>query len=266
MLTNLGVITGEDGGSSVVYQKAVAILLILLFTGLHYLGGRTGPRVQNMLTAIKILLILGLAVVGLLWGKGNWSNLSPAGVETPFSLMAFGTAMMMVMFSFSGWNASAYIAGEVKNPKRTLPVSLVLGTLVVIVLYLALNLFYFHAAPYEELKGSITVAEKAVEYSFGGGSADWLGALIAAVLLSSLSAFIMIGPRVYYAMAKDGLFFQFAGRVHPKYKVPGSAIVVQGAIAVVMVILGTIEQLLIYVGFALSIFPWLAVVGLFKAR
>jgi APA family basic amino acid/polyamine antiporter len=264
-LKHTGVLPEGSEGLRQIYLKGVAVLLISCFTALHYLGGRVGPRVQNILTAVKIFLVLGLASVGLAFGGGAWANLSPTP-DKSFDIMAFGTCMMMVMFSYSGWNASAYIAGELKDPKRTLPLSLAGGTLIVIVLYLAINLFYFHAAPYPELKGVITVADTALDHAFGSGLTELLGAMIGVMLLSSLSAFIMIGPRVYYAMARDGLFFRFAGRVHPETKAPGSAVIIQGAIAIVMVIAGTFEQLLIYLGFALSIFPWLAVSGLFKAR
>jgi APA family basic amino acid/polyamine antiporter len=264
-LQHLGIVPQGAPAELVPYHKTIAVILIALFTGLHYLGGRVGPQVQNILTAVKVLLIAGLATAGLVFGDGGWGNLTPAP-EQGFSIMSFGTAMMMVMFAYSGWNASAYIAGELKDPKKTLPLSLAGGTLTVILLYLALNLFYFHAAPYAALKGQITVAEVAVNHAFSAGVSHFLGAMIGVILLSSLSAFIMIGPRVYYAMARDGLFFKFAQKVHPKYKVPGQAIAIQGAIAIFMVVAGTFEQLLIYIGFALSIFPWLAVLGVFKAR
>lgn len=264
-LQHFGLVPQGDPGGLGTYHKIVAVVLISLFTGLHYLGGRLGPRIQNILTAVKILLIACLSAAGLIYGGGQWVNLMPAP-EQGFSLMSFGTAMMMVMFAYSGWNASSYIAGELKDPKRTLPLSLVGGTLIVILLYLGLNLFYFHAAPYEALKGKITVAETAMSFAFGPGITHFLGAMIGVILLSSLSAFIMIGPRVYFAMARDGLFFSFVKKVHPKFKVPGRAILIQGAIAILLVIAGTFEQLLIYIGFALSIFPWLAVLGVFKAR
>jgi APA family basic amino acid/polyamine antiporter len=136
----------------------------------------------------------------------------------------------------------------------------------VIVLYLLINLFIFQTVPYSQLKGEIAVVGIASVRAFGDWMGDTLSLLVALALLSSLSAFIMIGPRVYYAMAKDRLFFSFASRVHDRYKVPGRSIMVQGAIAVFMVIIGTIEQLYVYLGFALWIFPWLAVIGVFIAR
>ncbi len=174
--------------------------------------------------------------------------------------------MMLVMFAYSGWNASAYVAGEMKSPRRNLPLSLVGGTAIVIVLYLSVNLFVFRSVPYPEVKGTIAVVEKAAISMFGGWMGRGLSLMVGVALLSSLSAFILIGPRVYYAMARDRLFFPFAGRLHPRRHVPGWSIVVQGTLAGAFVVFGTFEQLLVYIGFALGIFPWLAVAGLFVAR
>ncbi len=248
----------------VFFNKGIAVVIILLFTSLHYFGLRLGSRVQNVLTVLKILIVAGLASVGMIFGNGSGPKLSLGG-ETS-GVMAIGTAMMLVMFAYSGWNASAYIAGEIRRPKKTIPVSLIAGTSIVIVLYLALNLFIFRMVPYSDLKGIIPVVETASVQAFGEGMGNVVSLLVGVGLLSCLSAFIMIGPRVYYAMAKDRLFFPFAADVHARYKVPGKSIIIQGAIAVVMVIIGSFEQLIIYIAFALNIFLWLAVVGVFLAR
>jgi APA family basic amino acid/polyamine antiporter len=249
-------------------KKAAAIAIIVLFTALHYRGIKTGTRVQNSLTVLKIAIVLGLATVGMLVGGGSWDNVLTGGAQGDggFRWLAVGTAMMLVMFAYSGWNATAYIAGEVKNPRRTLPVSLVAGTGTVIVLYLALNLFIFRSVSYADAGGVIAIVEAASTGAFGGWMGRALSAMISLALLSSLSAYIIIGPRVYFAMARDGLFFSFAARVHPRFRVPGRSILIQGAIAVSMVSIGSFEQLLVYLGFALGIFPWLAVAGLFVAR
>ncbi len=256
---------GTGLSALILAKKIPAVLIIVVFTGLHYFGCKFGAKVQNFLTVIKILIILGLAFTGVSYGSGSWANLSYSSGE-PFSIFAIGTVMMMIMFSYSGWNASSYIASEIKNPGRSLPVSLISGTAIVIILYMIINIFIFYSAPYTELKGTIAVAEAAAVRAFGSGMADILSGMIGIILLSSLGAFIMIGPRVYHAMAKDGLFFKFANKIHHRYGVPGRSILIQGLMAVIMVLAGTFEQLLIYVGFALCIFPWLAVAGLFIAR
>ncbi|MDZ7331437.1 MAG: amino acid permease [candidate division KSB1 bacterium] len=246
-------------------QKLCATLIILIFTLIHYLGIKIGAKVQVLLTALKVMIILGLASLGLWFGTISQLPL----MEEPFAsfnVLSFGTAIMLVMFAYSGWNASSYIAGELKNPRSTLPWSLVLGTIIVIFLYLAINAFVLAMLPYSELKGTIAVVHAAAVKIFGDWISNGISALVSICLLSSLSAFIMVGPRVYFAMAKDKLFFPFADQIHPRYQVPGRSIVLQGAIAVAMVLISPLEQLLLYISFALNIFPWLAIIGLFIAR
>lgn len=247
----------------IALKKGAAIAIIALFTGLHYLGLRVGSRVQNALTIVKILIVVGLAGAGLFAGDGG-SFVTGSG--NGFTWTALGTAMMLVMFSYSGWNASAYIAGEVKRPRRNLPVSLLAGTGIVLVLYALINLFILHALPFGEIRGTIPVVERAAVSAFGPWMGRALSLMVGVALLSSLSAYIIIGPRVYFAMARDRLFFSFAARVHPRHGVPGRSILIQGGLALLMVLAGSFEQLLVYLGFALGIFPWLAVFGLFIAR
>lgn len=252
-------------GQLIVFNKGLAVTVIVIFTALHYLGLRLGSRVQNVLTVLKILIVAGLASLGMIFGNGSGPVLSLEGGEAS-GIMAIGTAMMFVMFAYSGWNASAYIAGEIRDPKRTIPVSLIGGTSIVIVLYLALNIFVFRMVPYSDLKGVIPVVEEASVRAFGAWMGGVVSLLVGVGLLSCLSAFIMIGPRVYYAMARDRLFFSFASKVHKRYMVPGKSILVQGAIAVLLVLIGSFEQLIIYIAFALNIFLWLAVAGVFLVR
>lgn len=246
----------------VLYKRLTAAAIVIVFTSLHYLGQKFGGMVQNVLAAVKLVSILGLASAGLLMAGGGIRN----QIVATGGDFSFGAAMMMVMFAYSGWNASAYIAAEVRDPRRTLPRSLTIGTVIVIALYLLVNLFIFAAAPYEELRGKVPVAEIAAVHAFGDWVPDLLSGLFAVSMLSSLGAFILIGPRVYYAMARDGLFFKRAAAVHPTFGVPGAAIVIQGCLAILMIFVGSFEQLLLYVGFALGIFPLLAVGGLFIAR
>ncbi len=253
------------GFDSELIIKLSAVTIIIVFTVIHYMGIRFGSKVQNGLTLLKIILVLGLAFAGLFFGNGDLSYIQ-FSFNGSFEGIAIGTAMMLTMFSYSGWNASSYIAGEIENPRKNLPASLLTGTIVVMLIYLGLNFFMFYAVPFEELKGIVTVTETASIYSFGQWMGEAFGILISLALLSSLSAYIIIGPRVYYAMSKEGHFFKFASSVHPKYKVPGKSIIIQGTIAVLMIAIGSFEQLLVYLGFALSIFPLLAVAGIFIAR
>jgi APA family basic amino acid/polyamine antiporter len=263
--TFAGLDTGLSPTILAVTKKATAVAIIAVFTALHYTGIRHGARVQNLLTALKLVIVVGLAGIGLALRGGSAPALDFTA-DGSFEWVAVGTAMMLVMFSYSGWNASTYIAGELRDPRRALPRSLVGGTITVILLYLAVNLFIFRALTFDEARGTIAIVERAAVSTFG----DWMGRglsmLVALALLSSLSAYVIIGPRVYFAMARDRLFLPFAARIHPRFGVPGRSILVQGAMAVLMVVIGSFEQLVVYLGFALGIFPWLAVAGLFIAR
>jgi APA family basic amino acid/polyamine antiporter len=170
------------------------------------------------------------------------------------------------MFAYSGWNASTYLGSEIKNPAKTLPRSLLYGTAIVIVLYLGINILYVYGISPEAMKGVISVGGLAMGNLFGKSADILFSLLIAFALFSSLSAFIIIGPRVYYSMAKDGLFFKSAATIHPKFQVPSNSILLQCVIAVVMVLSGTFEQVLTYMGFALGIFPIMTVFSVIKLR
>jgi APA family basic amino acid/polyamine antiporter len=249
-------------------KKLYAILIIAAFTFLHTRGLDVGARVQNALTGLKILLIVGLVAAGFAVGKGSLSHLAAAA---PFRLdfggwKTIGLSLMWIMFAYSGWNASAYIGSEVKDPSRNLPRSLLLGTGIVILLYAALNLFYIYAIPAAEMEGVISVGGLAAGNLFGRSAETVLSLFISFALFSSLSAYLILGPRVYYSMARDGIFFKSIAAVNPKCCVPTRSIVLQGAIASVMVLFGTFDQLLTYMGFSLGIFPLLAVLGVFKLR
>jgi APA family basic amino acid/polyamine antiporter len=248
-------------------EKSVAVAIVLVFTGVHYLGLRFGARVQNTLTGLKLLLLVGLVGVGFASGRGSWGHFA-AGSDfwTQGNWGGFGVTMLLVMFAYSGWNAAAYLAEEVREPARTLPRSLALGTLAVMIIYLLVNLLFFYAAPGTSFFGVEAVGEVAVRHLFGAQTGRSFALLVALALLSSLSAYTLLGPRVYFAMARDGLFFLFAARLHPRFQTLSYSILAQGAAAAVMVLSGTFEDLLTYIGFALGIFPWMAVAGMLWLR
>jgi APA family basic amino acid/polyamine antiporter len=249
-------------------KKLISAGVILIFTSLHYFGLKYGAIVQNILTVLKVLLILLLLAVGFLSGNGDTANFSSdSGVASGFEgWKTIGLSLMWIMFAYSGWNASTYLGAEIKNPSRNLPLSLIIGTTVVMILYLGLNAFYIYSIDPEKMMGVISVGGLAMGNLFGRSAETLFSLLIAFALFSSLSAFIIIGPRVYYSMAKDGLFFKSVSRLHPKFGVPSNSIVLQGALAVILALSGTFEQVLTYMGFALGIFPILTVIGVFILR
>jgi APA family basic amino acid/polyamine antiporter len=265
-LLHPGLIPGPHEAAAM--KKLYAILIIAAFTFLHTRGLEAGARVQNALTGLKILLIVGLVAAGFALGKGSLAHLTSAA---PFrfdfaGIKTMGLSLMWIMFAYSGWNASAYVGSEVRDPSRNLPRSLLLGTAVVMILYVALNLFYVYAIPPAQMEGVISVGGLAAGNLFGKSAETVLSLLISFALFSSLSAYLILGPRVYYSMARDGIFFKSIAYVDPKCSVPTRSIVLQGAIAAVMVFFGTFEQLLTYMGFSLGLFPLLAVFGVFKLR
>lgn len=253
---------------STLIKKIIAIIVILFFTFIHWRGLSLGAKVQNVLTLGKIGLILFLLILGFSSSKGSWNHLFMADKPsfTFSSLKVFGLSLMWIMFAYSGWNASAYIGSEIKKPEKNLPLSLFLGTLAVVLLYLGLNLFYLYALSPEEMKGVISVGGLAVGKLLGSSWEKFLSLLIAFALFSSLSAFIILGPRVYYAMARDGLFFPFAAKINPRTRVPSLSIFLQGIIAMIIALSGTFEHILTYMGFSLGIFPLVAILGVFKLR
>lgn len=250
------------------FSKLLAVMVILGFSLLHSRGVVLGTAVQNILTLLKVLLVAGLIIAGFTIGKGDFNHLKPT---QPFEFnfdgwKSVGLSLMFVMFAFSGWNSATYIGSEIKNPVKVIPRSLLISAAVVTVLYLLLNLFFIYAIPTNQMVGEPEIGGLAAGKAFGPVAETVLSLLISFALFSSLSAFIILGPRVYYSMAKDGYFYKSVARVNPKFGVPTNAVILQGAIAIVIVATGTFDQILAYMGFSLGIFPILAVLGVFKLR
>ena len=250
--------------------RGAAVALIMAVTALHMINVSFGSAVQTGFTALKVLLILIFIGAGLLVGDGSWSHLDMPMDSASSSVFSevFAVQLFWVAFAYSGWNAAAYIAGELKDPGRNLPRALLIGTGIVTVLYLLLNLVFLYAAPAKELFQPFTkqeVGTSAAIALFGTGAGEWLSSLIAFALLSTVSAMIMAGPRVYAAMAEDGLFFRMMSRRHQKGG-PIFSVLLQGAIAISLVYLSSIRKLVEYIGFTLSIFAALTVIAAFVLR
>jgi APA family basic amino acid/polyamine antiporter len=250
------------GALTVSPQAIVAIAVIAGLALLHMRGLGPGRWVQNTLAAIKVLALVAIIAVGLGIGHGSMAHLSQTA---PVAARSWLFALIPVMFSYAGWNAAAYIAEEVRDPQRNVPVALAAGTGIVIVIYLALNVLYLYALPATDFGGA-TVGERAIHILLGPVATNFLSALTIVIIIGSLSAMTLAGPRVYYAMARDGLFFAPAGRVHPRYRTPAGAIAAQAAWSIVLVLSGSFGQLLAYTGFAVVLFGGIAVSSLFIVR
>jgi len=224
------------------------------------------PSVQNGLTIFKIGLIVVFVVAGLWLGGGSIDHFS-GGLDMSSLLQSkFPVSLIFVTFAYSGWNAAAYLGGEIKRPSRNIPLALFTGTFLVMCLYLLLNVVYIYALHTKEMSGVLEVGAKSAISLFGDNIGKYFSGAIAIGLLSVLSAMIMTGPRVYYAMAKDSVFFELFGNINKVHRTPAYAILLQAAIAVVMVVTASFDKLLIYIGFTLALCATLTVVGMILLR
>jgi APA family basic amino acid/polyamine antiporter len=244
-----------------------AAVLIALFTILNFFGVRRIAAIQNVLTATKILVLIAFIGLGFLVGTGHWSNFSLATARTSGNSIPaqFIISLFWIYVAYSGWNAATYVAEELKHPEKTLPVALAVGTVLVATLYVGLNLVFMYAAPLGDMKGVLAVGALAASRLFGPGVAGIFSALMALSLCSTVNAMVTIGPRVYYAMAKNGAFLPVAAKVDPKWHTPVPAIVLQGLCAILMT-LTPFPQLVIYIGFTLNFFAVMSVSSLFLFR
>jgi APA family basic amino acid/polyamine antiporter len=248
------------------WTKLLAVSMILIFSVVHYCSLMMGARIQNALTTFKIILILVFIIAGFLIGKGSIQHFVPTGPSGNTSFSSFAVSLIFVSFAYSGWNAAAYLGNEIDNPQRNIPISLVGGTMIVIFLYILLNCVYIYALPQEDMQNVLEVGARSAVFLFGDHISHCFSAAVALGILSVLSAMIMTGPRVYYAMAKDGIFFSQFARLSRNQCTPASSIALQAGIAILMVLTSTFNALLIYIGFTLAIFAMLTVLGMMRLR
>jgi basic amino acid/polyamine antiporter, APA family len=232
-----------------------SILVVLLISALHCIGVRQGTVTQNILTVIKIGSLLGIILLGVFVGKGSTAHFSPLfDWDKIAKSSVFASAFIPAIFAYSGWNAVIYIAGEVKDPERNLPKALLMANLIVIVLYLAINMVYIYGVPVAEMKGAARISEVATTALFGYPTSAWITALITVSILGALNVVTMLGPRIYYAMARDGVFFKRLTYIHPKFGTPSSAIILQAVWTCLLVLTNTLGTLFTYVSVVITLF------------
>jgi APA family basic amino acid/polyamine antiporter len=207
-------------------QAIVALAAIAALSWVHIRGVGPGRLVQNTFAIVKVLVLLGFVALALGAGTGSAGHFAAGRPATTAGLLL---AMIPVMFSYSGWNAAAYVAEEIRNPGRNVPLALGLGTGAVVLVYLALNVAYIYAMPVPELAGlQVRVIDAAADRLFGANAGDALALVTILIVAGSISAMVFAGPRVYYAMARDGLFLPAAARVSPRFGTPAFSIAAQG--------------------------------------
>ncbi len=244
-----------------------AMVLVAIFTAINCFGLRLTARLQNVLTGTKVAVILLFVVIGFAAGTGSWSHFSAPAVRTTTTplFFQFFVSLFFTYLAYSGWNAATYVAEELRKPARTLPLSLAVGTGLVAALFIALNVLFVYAVPMEDLKGVVPVGALAAKNLFGPAVAGAFSGAMALSLLATVNAMITIGPRVYYAMAKNGAFFGMAGRIHPRWHTPVIAIVSQGICTILLTITPFIN-LVLFIAFALNVFAVMSVASLFVFR
>jgi APA family basic amino acid/polyamine antiporter len=236
--------------------QVIAVVLILVLSGVNYFGIRSGLFVQNVFTVFRVGSIVVLLVLG--WLIGKKAGLPHPGMFLDFGgglpLSSFGLALFAALWTYDGWYSVNCTAEEVRRARTTIPLSLLLGTIAITVIYLAMNLLYLAAVPLDRMSGVARVGEMAATTMFGPRAGSLIAAAILVSVFGCLSATILYGPRVYYAMAEDGLFFRKMSRIHPRYQVPTQAIVGQAIWSGLLCLSGTYQELFEYVIFALVLF------------
>lgn len=258
----LAPILGLSGGQT----RGLQLGCIAAFVVVNALGVVVGKWVQNALTALKIL---GLAVMtaALYWSGSAAALLRHGGGSTAgFTWSAFGLALVAVLWAYDGWHFVSFAAGEVKNPSRTIPASLLIGTALTCVIYLLVNVSYYAVLPREAIRGVDRVAAAAVGQAFGPGASLALSLLISVSILGAINGIMLGAARVILAMASDGLFFRSFGRVSPRFHTPVVATIAQGALAAAFTLVGTFQQLFTSYVFTAWIFYGLAVGGVIVLR
>lgn len=244
----------------------VATVVVIAISLLHFHSVQLGSRFQNALTIFKVLLIVLFGWAAISSGNGSTEHFA-LQAEPAYGLAErFAISMIFISFAYSGWNAAAYLGGEIKRPGKTIPLALFVGALFVTLLYLMLNVIYVYALTPIQMSGAVDVGAKAAIALFGPKISRLISTAVAIGLLSVLSAMILTGPRVYYAMSRDGLFFNLFAKISRSHRTPAYSIFLQAAIAIVMVITASYDKLLLYIGFTLSLVALLTVAGMMLLR
>ncbi len=247
--------------------KPVALLSILAVSVFISLGLRFGAQLHSAVTLLNLGLIVGFGVL-VLWRSPVSENLGPIFQASLLDSHwgGVGSALILVMFGYSGWNAAAYVAEEIRHPQRNIPAALILGTIAVIGAYVLINFAYFGAAPVASLVGEIAVAKNTASAAFGSLGTHFVNLLILSAIFSSLTAMSIAGPRVYFAMSRDQLFPRWLSEVDPRRKLPLKAIWFQSGIAMVLVSIAEFRQILLYSGTILVVFTTLTVSAIFQIQ
>jgi APA family basic amino acid/polyamine antiporter len=260
-------------GMAFTRAHAVGLFLIFVLTCVNVFGLRWGALLQNVSSATKFTAMAVFVLLGFTIGKGHWSNFTAhapgglsMGLTTGQLISALGVGLIAVFWAYDGWVYITWVSGEVKEPRRNVPLAMVFGVLTVGAIYIAMNLAYVYALPLSEVAKYETIAHAAAATLFSPRAALWLSAMIAVSCFSAAAACTLSGSRVYMAMAQDGVFFKRMAVIHPKWRTPAFSLIGQGIWATLLAVSGRYDQLYTYVIFGMVLSYTLTVIGLFILR
>ncbi len=249
----------------------VGATVVVLITLVHSINLSIGSRFQNIVTSLKVLLILIFIVCGFVFGEHQPISVLPLqGSWKEIGSAAFAISLIFVSYAYSGWNASAYMAGEIKNPQKNLPKSILSGTLIVMVLYILLNFIFLYTVPIAEMADSqgnpiIEIGALSAGKIFGNTGGNIMSLVISILLISTISSMVLAGPRVTMTIGEDIAALKFFARKNKK-GIPVIAIILQSLIALILIFTSSFDAVLTYLGFTLTLFTTLTVLGLFILR
>ncbi len=261
-------------GITLTRTHVAGLVSIVFVTWMNVIGLRKGAMLQNIATWAKFVAMGAFVILGLAIGKGSWGNFAwhgehaglTMGLSTSQLISALGVGLIAVFWAYDGWVYITWVAGEVKDPRRNVPRAMVLGIIVVAVVYLAMNMMYIYAMPLREVAKHETIAAAAAEAMFSPRAANWLSVVIALACFGAMASCTLSGARVYYAMARDGVFFQRMAQVHPKWRTPAFSLIGQAIWACLLTVSGRYDQLYTYVIYGMVLSYTLTVIGMFVLR
>ena len=249
--------------------KAVAIAAILVVALINIRGVKLGAGFVRTLTFLKLGLLAFICLWGVGFQLGDWSNFTPFVARRADSaplVEALAVGLVGAFFAFAGWWDLGKLAGEVRNPGRTLPFALIYGVIIITIVYILTSFAFVYLVPLDQVTSGETFAAQAGEVLFGRAGGLIFSLVVVVAVLGSLAAVVMSAPRVYFAMARDGLFFPSVAAVHKRFETPARAIALQAVLASVLVVAGTFNEILSYFVFVVIVFVGLTVLALFKFR
>jgi basic amino acid/polyamine antiporter, APA family len=244
----------------IIFAMSVVVSLGLI----NILGAKISANFLKVLTVLKIATLLFIIGYGFLGGFGSWRNFTPFFAVPADTFGALAGGVVGAFFAFAGWWEVTRVAGEVENPQRNLPKALTIGIVAITVIYILTSAVFIYLVPPESVTSNETFAAQAGEVLFGKIGGIVFAAIVVVSVLGTLVAYLMVSPRVYYAMAKDGLFFKQFGELHPRFQTPHRATIIQIILACVLILSGSFEQIISYFFFVVVVFIALTVAGIFK--